>query len=137
MYVFAEDPGSGSGPPRGFGCLISRELIQSEFIFINDVDPPSTLYHFANADLVVNIGKRLVVHHGSGKGEKLNAESFKCRVVQSPPPPPPAPPSFYMPTSWTGSSFSLITELISPKPIMLSTPLKERADCYVACTAAA
>ena len=88
MYVFAEDPGSGSDPPRGFGFL--RELTQGEFIFINDMDPPNTLYHFANADLVVNIGKRLEIHYRPEKGG--GGGGVECGIPSRSYPPPPPPP---------------------------------------------
>ena len=57
IYVFAESPPSGRGPPPGFEFLTD---LLPDGIFVNDMDSPSTLYHFANADMVVNFGKWLV-----------------------------------------------------------------------------
>ena len=123
MHVFAEDPGSGANPPKGFGFL--QGLINGECTFVNDMDPPNTLYHFANADMVISSGKI--------SADTLQAKwQWTCQPFPRPPPPPHTP--IHTPrtptTNILGSSFPLITELLSPKPIMIATPPKESADCH-------
>lgn len=82
IHVFAEDPGSGTNPPRGFGFL--QDLIKGECIFVNDMDTPNTLYHFANADMVISGG-------GGGGGawnslRTIGPFAFALSKKQHPPP---------------------------------------------------
>ena len=67
MYMFVESPNSGDGPVPGFEFLV--DMVPEDTVFVTDMDAGSTLYHFANADMLVNTGesgtKSIAVGSGS------------------------------------------------------------------------
>lgn len=52
-YFFSEDSGSGTGPPTGFPFL---KALFTDSYFVNTMGVEPTLYHFANADLLIATG---------------------------------------------------------------------------------
>ena len=79
IFFFSESQVSGDRPPIGFEFLADMPL---DVRFINHLNASETLVHFANADMLVNLG----------------------------------------------SSFSLLTPLLSSRPVILATSAKEGAD---------
>lgn len=52
VHVFSQHDQPGK-PPQGFEFL---KTLMPKAVFVNDLDTPTTLYHMANADMVVTSG---------------------------------------------------------------------------------
>jgi hypothetical protein len=107
-YVFCENRTSDNKPPAGFEFLAD---IFGEFTYVGDLEAPSTLYHWANADMVITSGARL-----------LKADSWRAIWAS------------LIIAGWptlAGSSFTYLPGLISPKPVIIEAIPKEgQLDFY-------